>query len=129
MTTAFVESCVQTAEGSALAAQRLARQAPGAKLLKLLATKKRILVTTHSHPDPDALGSSMGMLHLLRTNLKDANVHFSVKGQVGGGINDAFTRYAKLDIEPWDEAQLKIMTRSSCSTRSRCLHTALCRRT
>ena len=47
------------------------------------------------------------MLHLLRTNLKDAIVHFSVKGQVGGGINDAFTRYAKLDIEPWDEAQLK----------------------
>src|SRR5438552_16617913 len=108
MTTAFVESCVQTAEGSALAAHRLARGKPHArKLLKYLATKKRILITTHSHPDPDALGSSMAMLHLLRTNLKDAVVHFSVKGQVGGGINDAFTRYAKLDIEPWDEAQLK----------------------
>src|SRR4051812_31567395 len=108
MTTAFVESCVQTAEGSARSALRFARGKPHArKLLKLLATKKRILITTHSHPDPDALGSSMAMLHLLRTNLKDATVHFSVKGQIGGGINDAFTRYAKLDIAPWNEEQLK----------------------
>src|SRR3954469_10095680 len=107
MTTAFVESCLHTVEGSALAAQRLARGKPHArKLLKLLANKKRILITTHAHPDPDALGSSMAMLYLLRSNLKDAVVHFSVKGQIGGGINDAFTRYAKLDIEPWDEDRL-----------------------
>ena len=73
MTTAFVESCLLTAEGSALAAQRLARGKPHArKLLKFLAAKKRILITTHSHPDPDALGSSMAMLYLLRTKLKDA---------------------------------------------------------
>src|SRR3982750_3623097 len=108
MTTSFVESCVLTAEGSALAAQRLPRGKPHArKLLKLLATKKRNLITTPSHPDPDALGSSMAMLHLLRTNLKDATVHFSVKGQIGGGINDAFTRYAKLDLEPWNDDALK----------------------
>src|SRR5215831_18648277 len=98
MTTAFVESCVQTAEGSARLAQKLARGKPHArKLLKLLANKKRILITTHLHPDPDALGSSMAMLHLLRTNLKGATVEFSIKGQIGGGINDAFTRYAKPD--------------------------------
>lgn len=108
MTTAFVESCVQTAEGSALAAVRMARGKPHArKLLKLLAAKKRILISTHLHPDPDALGSSMAMLHLLRSNLKDATVHFSVKGQIGGGINDAFTRYAKLDLEPWEDEKLK----------------------
>jgi nanoRNase/pAp phosphatase (c-di-AMP/oligoRNAs hydrolase) len=108
MTTAFVESCVQTAEGSARSALKLARGKPHArKLLKLLANKKRILITTHTHPDPDALGSSMAMLHLLRINLKDATIHFSVKGQIGGGINDAFTRYAKLDVVPWDEEHLK----------------------
>src|SRR3954471_11584402 len=108
MTTAFVESCLHTVEGSALAAQRLARGQPHArKLLKELANKKRILITTHAHPDPDALGSSMGMLHLLRTHLKDATVHFAVKGVIGGGINDAFTRCAKLDVEPWDEEKLK----------------------
>src|SRR5438067_9130283 len=89
MTTAFVESCVQTAEGSARSALRFARGKPHArKLLKVLANKKRVLITTHSHPDPDALGSSMAMLHLLRSNLKDAVVHFSVKGQIGDGIND-----------------------------------------
>ena len=55
MTTAFVESCVQTAEGSARSALRFARGKPHArKLLKLLANKKRILITTHAHPDPDA---------------------------------------------------------------------------
>src|SRR4051812_28272630 len=108
MTTAFVESCLHTVEGSALAAQRLARGKPHArKLLKLLAAKKKILITTHAHPDPDALGSSMALLHLLRTQLKGSTVHFAVKGLIGGGINDAFTRYAKLDLEPWDEEKLK----------------------
>ena len=76
------------------------------KLLKRLAGKGRILITTHMHPDPDALGSSMAMLYLLRHKLKDAVVHFSVKGQIGGGLNEAFEKYAKLDLEPWDDAKL-----------------------
>src|SRR2546423_5398286 len=87
--TAFVESCVQTAAGSAVAAQRRARGKPQArKLLKLLAGKKNILVTTHQHPDPDALGSSFALAHLLKVRLKDAAVRFSVKGSIPGGINE-----------------------------------------
>src|SRR5205809_2401819 len=105
--TAFVESCVQTAAGKAVAAERRARGRPRARrLLKLLDGKKKILVTTHQHPDPDALASSMGLATLLRMKLKDVTVHVSVKGQVGGGLNDAFTRYANLDLTPWDEAAL-----------------------
>ena len=73
----------------------------------MLANKKRILITTHTSPDPDALGSSMALLHLLRTKSQRRDVHFSVKGQIGGGINDAFTRYANLDLVPWDERNLK----------------------
>src|SRR2546421_8668664 len=105
--TAFVESCVQTAAGSAVAAQRRARGKPQArKLLKLLADKKNILVTTHQHPDPDALGSSTALMALLRAKLKNATVSMSVKGQIGGGLNDAFARYAKLELVPWDDAKL-----------------------
>src|SRR5215207_6072402 len=108
MSTAFVESCVQTTEGSALAAQRTTRgRLHARKLLKLLDGKKRILITTHTHPDPDALASSAALLYLLRTKLKDATIHFAVKGQIGGGLNGAFTRYAKLDLEPWDEQKVK----------------------
>jgi nanoRNase/pAp phosphatase (c-di-AMP/oligoRNAs hydrolase) len=106
--TAFVESCVQTAAGKAAVADRSARGRPRArKLLKVLADKKNILVTTHEHPDPDALGSSIGLVALLRTKLKDAKVSMSIKGQIGGGINDAFTRHANLQTIPWSDADLK----------------------
>ena len=30
----------------------------------------------------------------------------SVKGHVGGGLNEAFVRYAKLNLAPWDDAGL-----------------------
>ena len=51
-TTAFVESCVETVAGSAVAAERRARKQPRARaLLDLLADKKNVLITTHQHPD------------------------------------------------------------------------------
>ena len=56
--TAFVDSCVQALAGSASAAERQSRGRPRArKLLRTLANKKNILVTTHIHPDPNASGS------------------------------------------------------------------------
>ncbi|MBV8779877.1 MAG: DHH family phosphoesterase [Phycisphaerae bacterium] len=105
--TAFVESCVQTVAGSAGAVQRLTRRNPrAAKLLKALANKKKILVTTHLHPDPDALGSSYALYTLLTQKLKDAEVHLSVKGEITGGLNAAFTRYTNMSLTPWDDAAL-----------------------
>src|ERR1019366_9791074 len=60
--TAFVESCVETAADSAVAAERKSHGRPRARrLLHLLADKQNILVTTHLHPDPDALASSMAL--------------------------------------------------------------------
>jgi nanoRNase/pAp phosphatase (c-di-AMP/oligoRNAs hydrolase) len=105
--TAFVESCVQTAAGTAAAVHRGARGKPRARrLLKALAGKKTILVTTHMHPDPDALASSMALRELLARRLKDARIDLSIKGQIGGGINSAFTRNAQLTVVPWDDAAL-----------------------
>jgi nanoRNase/pAp phosphatase (c-di-AMP/oligoRNAs hydrolase) len=106
--TAFVESCVQTAAGKAAAVDRKARRNPRARrLMRLLADKKRILITTHIHPDPDALASSLALCQLLSARLKDATVHMSIKGQIGGGINDAFTRHTPLSVVPWNDSALK----------------------
>jgi len=105
--TSFVESCVKPITDSASAASRGARRSPRAKkLLRALADKKNILVTTHMHPDPDALASGMAMTELLKLKLKNAKITFCVKGRIGGGINDAFTRYAKLDLLPWEDCAL-----------------------
>jgi nanoRNase/pAp phosphatase (c-di-AMP/oligoRNAs hydrolase) len=101
----FVASCVNTVAGSAVAIQRRSQHHPRfARLLKLLAGKRNILVTSHQHPDPDALASAHAMVFLLSGRLKDASVVMSIKGQIGGGLNDAFTKHASLKIAPWDEA-------------------------
>ena len=107
--TAFIESCVQTAAGSAQKAQRTTRGRPHArKLLHMLEGKTNVLVTTHTHPDPDALASSLGLVHLLRKRLpKDVRVNMSIKGQIGGGLNEAFTKHAQLSPVPWDDDSLK----------------------
>ncbi|MGA2229949.1 MAG: DHH family phosphoesterase [Tepidisphaeraceae bacterium] len=105
--TAFVESCVETAAGSALAAERGSRKFPKVrKLLRALASKRRVLVTTHQHPDPDGLASALGMRALLSQKLPQTEFNLSVKGHVGGGINEAFVRYAKLNLTPWNEESL-----------------------
>jgi nanoRNase/pAp phosphatase (c-di-AMP/oligoRNAs hydrolase) len=105
---AFIDSCVETAAGSAVAAARFSRGHPRAsKLLHLLAGKKNILVTTHLHPDPDALASGVGLTKLLSVKLPHAVVSMSVKGDIPGGMNDAFVRYTDLTLVPWDESTLE----------------------
>ncbi|MCS7033803.1 MAG: DHH family phosphoesterase [Phycisphaerae bacterium] len=101
--TSFVEACVETVAGSA---QKVARKSRGrGKARRLLATlrgREKILVTTHMHPDPDALASSIAMRHLLRTALPGAKVELSIRGTVGGGVNEAFNRHVSLDAVPWN---------------------------
>ena len=107
-TTAFVESCLETVADSAVAAERRARHRPRAgKLLELLSDKKNILVTTHQHPDPDALASGLAMCHLLGAKLKGSKVSMSIKGRIGGGINEMFVRLSNLKLLPWDDDMLK----------------------
>jgi nanoRNase/pAp phosphatase (c-di-AMP/oligoRNAs hydrolase) len=103
----FVDTVAQTAIGSATRAAHAARKAPRAsRLLRVLQGRKRILVTTHIHPDPDALASCLAMQVLLR-NKTGSQVDVSVKGETGGGYNAAFTRHLPLDLVPWDESRLK----------------------
>lgn len=103
----FVESCVGTAADSAVAAARLSRGRPHAhKLLHLLANKKNVLVTSHIHPDPDALASSVALSTLLSGKLPQSTVSMSIKGQIGGGMNEAFVRYSDLKLTAWSESAL-----------------------
>ena len=105
--TAFVESCIETAAGSAAQAERRSRGRPRARrLLKQLANKHKILITTHQHPDPDGLASAIGLRELLSQKLPDAEVSVSAKGRVGGGLNEAFVRFSKLNLAPWNERSL-----------------------
>jgi nanoRNase/pAp phosphatase (c-di-AMP/oligoRNAs hydrolase) len=105
--TNFVEACVETAAGSAVAAERQAQHRPRfRKLLKLLADKRKILVTTHIFPDPDAIASAWGLRTLLEAQLPRAQVDMSIKGEVGGGVNEAFVRNSDLHLTPWDNTPL-----------------------
>ncbi|MDP9174288.1 MAG: DHH family phosphoesterase [Planctomycetota bacterium] len=104
---AFVESCVETVADSAVAAERNARGRPRfGKLLRMLQGKKNILVTSHIHPDPDALASAWALCELLRAKLPDATVSMSIKGRLGGGVNESFVRNTNLKLVPWDDKKV-----------------------
>ena len=106
--TSFVESFVSSIADTAGKVARESRSLPGArKLLKALANKKRILVTTHMYPDPDAIASTTAMAYLLRSKLpKDVTVVASLKGSNGGGLNAAFANLAEADFAEWDDAKV-----------------------
>jgi nanoRNase/pAp phosphatase (c-di-AMP/oligoRNAs hydrolase) len=83
------------------------RDKPRARhLLQTLSGKKNILVTTHRHPDPDALASCLAMLTLLKLKLPQAVVTVSIKGNVGGGLNATFAQLMALPMAPWDDENL-----------------------
>lgn len=103
--TAFINSCVQTAAGQREPLS-VRKKLHAKKLIKALADKKNILITTHRHPDPDALASAIGLRWLLQKKLPDASIVMSIKGPIPGGINDAFNRSAKLELVEWDDTKL-----------------------
>jgi nanoRNase/pAp phosphatase (c-di-AMP/oligoRNAs hydrolase) len=105
--TSFVESCVEAVTGSAVALERRTHGRKYArKLLRVLANKKNILVTTHEHPDPDAFGAALAMCTLLKQQLPEATITASLKGRVGGGLNEVFYRETALKLAPWDDSKL-----------------------
>jgi nanoRNase/pAp phosphatase (c-di-AMP/oligoRNAs hydrolase) len=106
--TPFVESFVSSVADTASKVARQSRSLPGArKLLKALANKKRVLVTTHMYPDPDAIASTTALTYLLRSKLpKDVTVVASLKGSNGGGLNAAFATLAEANFAEWDDAKL-----------------------
>jgi nanoRNase/pAp phosphatase (c-di-AMP/oligoRNAs hydrolase) len=105
--TAFLESCVEKVAGSAEAAERHARSRPTfRRLLRVLQGKKNILITTHRHPDPDALASGWALCLLLQEKLPEAKLTMSVKDMPEGGVNETFVRRSNLKLAPWDDSAL-----------------------
>src|SRR5580704_7961923 len=105
--TAFLESCVEKVANSAEAAERHARNQPTfRRLLRALEGKKNILVTTHRHPDPDALASGWALCLLLQDKLPEATLTMSVKDMPEGGVNETFVRRSNLKLAPWDDSAL-----------------------
>ena len=101
MSTNFVESCIDTAAGSAVAVERRTRRHPRAhQLLRLMKDKKNILVTTHEYPDPDALAACIGLATLLRHELTQTKVRVSFKGRLGGGLNCHLQRLERFQRHP-----------------------------
>src|SRR4051812_37707392 len=106
--TAFVESCAKTVTGSAKAVARRSSGRPKARqLIRLLSDKKRILITGHASPDPDAMASCQALCALLSEQLRGgAEIKISFKGFTGGGLNEAFTQLTNIQPLPWDEGTL-----------------------
>jgi nanoRNase/pAp phosphatase (c-di-AMP/oligoRNAs hydrolase) len=103
----FVDSCVERLEASASAVMKGSRGRHHARaLLRRLTGKKNVLVTTHEHPDPDALASVLAICTLLEARLTDARITASIKGRTGGGINTLFAQITNLNLQPWDESAL-----------------------
>ena len=106
--TAFVESCVETAAGRAVMVEKESRHRPRARrLLRALKDKKNVLITTHVHPDPDALASSYALCQLLSVKLPEAKLTHAVKGNVGSGYNRALALGSDLRPVQLDDVDLK----------------------
>lgn len=107
VSSAFVSSCIDATAGTAARVDRKTSRRPRAQqLIRQLAGKKNILITTHEHPDPDALASSIGLSYLLARMLPDAAITTSFKGRLGGGLNRIFAQYSLPHYEAWDQIHL-----------------------
>ncbi len=96
---AVEESAKQTAKGQA-------GRPTAEALLAALANKRRILITGHANPDPDALGAAAALRHLLEQRLpySDAppQITVAMAGNAADGLNASFAAHADLQLSPWD---------------------------
>ncbi len=100
--TTFVDSCIDTMNSTAQQVQKRAR--PRARLLlKALAGKSNILITTHAHPDPDAAASCMGIKKLLEVSLPNAKTTIRFKGQSDTPRLVGFSRTSQVQFEKWED--------------------------
>ncbi|MCC6783839.1 MAG: DHH family phosphoesterase [Planctomycetes bacterium] len=73
-----------------------------AELIRLLATKQRLLVLTHANPDPDSLASAAGLVHLARTRL-GMDARFAFSGRIMRAENCEMVRACAIEMTPQDQ--------------------------
>ncbi|HMP04121.1 MAG TPA: DHH family phosphoesterase [Gemmatales bacterium] len=90
------------------------------KLLRSLAKHESVVLLSHVHPDPDSLGSMLGLRHLIKTRLK-LPVIMVRDGLIGRAENQAMVQCLKLVLTPieeieWQPEQAVIMVDSQPKT-------------
>ncbi len=90
---------------SAMRVDSLAAPAKVERLVKLFKDRKRALVLTHDNPDPDSLGSAVGLALLLEKKV-GVKAEVAYGGIIGRAENAAFVRVLKLDVKPISEVQV-----------------------
>jgi nanoRNase/pAp phosphatase (c-di-AMP/oligoRNAs hydrolase) len=80
------------------------------KLHELIRGKRKVLIVTHNHPDPDALAAAFALKYLLQTKWKVGSIIAS-SGIVGRAENRAMIRQLKIDLRPLSEINLKNFSR------------------
>ena len=64
------------------------------QILELIQAAPRIIIHRHKNPDGDALGSQLGLKHILRDSFPDKEIL---------AVGDMTDRYAFMADEPMDE--------------------------
>jgi nanoRNase/pAp phosphatase (c-di-AMP/oligoRNAs hydrolase) len=80
------------------------------KLRELIRGKRKVLIVTHNHPDPDALAAAFALKYLLQAKWKVGSIIAS-SGIVGRAENRAMIRQLKIDLKPLSEINLKNFSR------------------
>jgi len=75
------------------------------RLTKLFRNRKRGLVLTHDNPDPDSMGSAVGLALLLEQKV-GVKTDVAYGGIIGRAENAAFVRVLKLDVKPIAEVDI-----------------------
>lgn len=76
------------------------------KLLERLEEYKGIILVSHVHPDPDSLGSMLGLAHLFKKKLKKNSI-LTRDGFIGRAENQAMVRCLDIDLKPIEDVSWK----------------------
>lgn len=79
------------------------RRAPGQQLRHLLAAHDGVAIVMHPDPDPDAMGSAVGVAHLAATVDTEADIYYS--GEIRRHENRAFRTVLDLAFERVEAAR------------------------
>ena len=73
-----------------------------AELIRLLGSRRRLLVLTHANPDPDSLASAAGLVHLARTRL-GMPADFAFAGRIMRAENCEMVKGCGIEMTPQDQ--------------------------
>lgn len=76
------------------------------KLLDRLQDYKSIILVSHVHPDPDSLGSMLGLAYLFKKKLKKTSI-LTKDGFIGRAENQAMVRCLDIELTPIEEIDWK----------------------